>query len=110
MCSFNGSVSRRSPATEWEFPKSNAVPGVLGVFAEDPNEANAPVPKPKADDAALVGEATFVVAKGVMPLRGFVLLLKDSNRLAGWYAREPPSLLFSLVVPLELEMEFLLEL
>lgn len=93
-----------------ELLRSNDVPGVLGVLPEEPNDANAPDPKPKAEDAPLVGDATFVVARGVMPLRGFVLLLKESNRFACWYGRDPPSLLFSLTVPLALEIEFLLEL
>jgi hypothetical protein len=52
------------PAT---FPKSKAVPGVLGVLL--PKEAKAPVPKPKAD-APAVGEATFAVLKGEIALKG----------------------------------------
>lgn len=86
------------------------MPGVLGVFPEEPKEANAPDPKPKAEDAPLVGEATFVVAKGAMPLRVFVLLLNESNRLAGWYVLVAPSLVFSLVVLIELEIELRLAL
>lgn len=71
-----------------ELPKSRDVPGVLGVFAEDPNDANAPDPRPKADEAPLVGEAAFVVVKGAMPLNGLDLLLNDPSpppkRFAGW--------------------------
>jgi hypothetical protein len=32
--------------------KPEPLPGVLGVFAEDPNEAKAPDPRPKAEEAA----------------------------------------------------------
>lgn len=71
-----------------ELPKSRDVPGVLGVFAEDPKDAKAPDPRPKADEAPLVGEAAFVVVKGAMPLNGLDLLLKDPSlppkRFAGW--------------------------
>lgn len=84
------SFSRFSPiAVEGvELAKSSEVPGVLGVFAEDPNDAKAPDPRPKADEAPLVGEAVFVVVKGAMPLNGLDLLLKDPSappkRFAGW--------------------------
>ena len=67
--------------------KSSAVPGVLGVLAEDPNEAKAPEPSPKADDAPDVGDATLVVVRGDIPLNGLDLLLKDPSppkRLTGW--------------------------
>lgn len=37
--------------------KSNAVPGVLGVLAAEPKDANAPEPRPKADAAP--GEETL---------------------------------------------------
>lgn len=40
--------------------KSNAVPGVFGVF-EVPNEANAPDPSPNAFDALDVGEVRDTV-------------------------------------------------
>ncbi len=84
------SFSRFSPvAVEGvELAKSSEVPGVLGVFAEDPKDAKAPDPRPKADEAPLVGEAAFVVVKGAIPLNGLDLLLKDPsvppNRFAGW--------------------------
>ncbi len=71
---------------EEELPKSRPVPGVLGVFPEDPKDAKAPDPRPKAEEAPLVGEATLVVVNGVIPLNGLLLLLKDPsppNRLAG---------------------------
>lgn len=51
--------------------KSNAVPGVLGVLLADPNEANAPDPKPKAEEPAVVGEASPVPVMGeLMALKG----------------------------------------
>jgi len=69
-----------------KLPKSSDVPGVLGVFPEDPNDAKAPEPSPNAEDAPLVGEATLVVVNGAMPLKGLDLLLKDPSppkRFAG---------------------------
>lgn len=71
-----------------ELPNSRDVPGVLGVFAEDPKDAKAPDPRPKAEEAPLVGEAVLVVVKGAIPLNGLGLLLKDPSpppkRFAGW--------------------------
>ena len=64
-------------------PKSRADPGVLGVLLDDPNDAKTPEPKPNADDAPLVGDATLFVERGVIPLSGLVLLLKESKRFAG---------------------------
>ena len=84
------SFSRFSPtAVEGvELAKSREVPGVLGVFAEDPKDAKAPDPRPNADEAPLVGEAVVVVVKGAMPLNGLGLLLKGPSappkRFAGW--------------------------
>lgn len=49
--------------------KSNAVPGVFGVLLE-PNEANAPDPRPKADEPAVVGEARPGPTTGDMALKG----------------------------------------
>lgn len=72
------SLSRFSAAGA-EFPKSTDVPGVRGVLVDDPKDAKAPEPRPKADEAPLVGEATFVVVKGAMLLSGFDLLLKDPS-------------------------------
>lgn len=51
--------------------KSKAVPGVLGVLAEDPKEAKAPDPRPKAEEPAVVGEARPLPVKGEMVLKGF---------------------------------------
>lgn len=67
--------------------KSKAVPGVFGVFPEDPNEAKAPDPSPNAEEAPAVGEAILVVVTGAMLLKGFDLLLKEPSppkRFAGW--------------------------
>ena len=55
------------------------MPGVLGVLAEDPKDANAPDPSPKAEDAPVVGEATVVVVKGEIPLKGFDLPLVEPS-------------------------------
>ena len=84
--SFVASFSRLSVA-EFELMKSKAVPGVFGVFPEDPNEAKAPDPSPNAEEAPAVGEAILVVVTGAMPLNGFDLLLKEPSppkRFAGW--------------------------
>ena len=111
--SFEVSFSRLSlaAAVGVELPKSRDVPGVLGVFPEDPNEAKAPEPRPKAEEAPLVGEATLVV-KGAIPLNGLDLLLNDPsppNRFAGWYGREDSDLFISLF-EFDVERESLLEL
>lgn len=52
--------------------KSKAVPGVFGVLLADPNAANAPDPRPNADDPVVVGEARLVLVKGEMALKGFL--------------------------------------
>lgn len=51
--------------------KSKAVPGVFGVLVEDPNEANAPDPRPNAEEPAAVGDARPLPVKGEMALKGF---------------------------------------
>ena len=51
--------------------KSNAVPGVFGVLAADPNDAKAPEPSPNADEPPVVGEARPPVVSGATPLKGF---------------------------------------
>ena len=58
------------PATA--LAKSNAVPGVLGVFVAEPNEAKAPEPRPKAPEAPVVGEEIPLVLKGVTVLKGLL--------------------------------------
>lgn len=41
----------------FEEPRSNVPPeGVFGVLAEDPNDANAPDPRPNADEAFIDGD------------------------------------------------------
>lgn len=54
-------------------PKSSA-PGVFGALVEDPKEANAPEPRPKALDAPVVGDAREVVDGDMVPPKGFLLL------------------------------------
>jgi hypothetical protein len=51
--------------------KSKAVLGVLGVFAADPKEANAPEPRPNAEEPPVVGEASPPGVDGEMALKGF---------------------------------------
>jgi hypothetical protein len=53
-------------------PKSNAPPGVFGVFVA-PKDANAPDPRPNALDAPAVGETREVV-EGDMAPKGVLLL------------------------------------
>ena len=62
---FSDSVAAIEAPLE-AFPQSNAEPGVLGVLVADPKEANAPEPRPKAEDFPGVAEA--FVFTGVMPL------------------------------------------
>ena len=105
------SFSRFSPIADEgvELAKSREVPGVLGVFAEDPKDANAPDPRPNADEAPVVGEAVVVVVKGAMPLNGLGLLLKGPSappkRFAGWYGRGFSDFVFSLLALFELDVE-----
>jgi len=70
--------------------KSKAVPGVLGVLAEDPNDANAPDPRLKAEDAEApeVGDDMPDVLKGEMALKGFRLPSAPPNRFEFGKARE----------------------
>jgi hypothetical protein len=51
--------------------KSKAVPGVLGVFAADPKEANAPEPSPNAEEPPVVGEASPPGVNGELALMAF---------------------------------------
>ena len=70
--------------------KSKAVPGVLGVLPEDPNDANAPDPRPKAEDAEApeVGDDIPDVLKGEMALKGFRLPSVPPNRFEFGKTRE----------------------
>jgi hypothetical protein len=63
------------PATA--LAKSKAVPGVLGVFVAEPNEAKAPEPRPKAPEAPVVGEEIPLVFKGVTALNGLLRPWED---------------------------------
>ena len=79
-CSFDTSFSRFSLGVVGVgLPRSKDVLGVLGVLAADPKDANAPDPSPKAEDAPVVGEATVVVVKGEMPLKGLDFPLAEPS-------------------------------
>lgn len=77
---------------------SSAVPGVLGVFIEEPKDAKAPEPRLKAEEAPAVGEVTFEVLKGGMPLSEVLPLDVPSPpyRLVAEKVRVPSGLPFSL--------------
>ena len=51
---------------------SELVPGVLGTLLEVPKDAKAPDPRPNAEEAPVVGEAT-VALEDVMELKGLGL-------------------------------------
>ena len=108
--SGTASFSRSFPNTA-ELVASMAVPGVFGVLADEPKDAKAPDPKPKAEDAPAVGEATLEVVKGVMPLREDLLPEVPSPPclLVAEKVREPSGLPFSLFVEVVVR-EVLLEL
>lgn len=55
-------------------------PGVFGVLADDPNEAKAPDPRPKAEEAPAEGEETFG-DNGAIALKGLERLREPSKRL-----------------------------
>lgn len=84
----------------------------------EPKDAKAPDPRPNADDAPDVGDATPEVMRGVMPLVAFALLpktLSAPNLLVAEKARVDSGLLVSLVLLLllfefEVERDSLLEL
>lgn len=116
--SFPASFSRFSAPEVEAFPKlpaSREVPGVLGVLTEDPKEANAPEPRPNAEDAPFgVGEEMFVVLRGDIPLNGLVLpppAVSLPKRFTVGYARAVSVLLRSLLLAeFEVDRESLLEL
>lgn len=62
-------------------------PGVLGVFADDPKDANAPEPRPKADDAPTEGEETLG-EMGAIALKGLERPREPSKRLEAWLRGE----------------------
>lgn len=78
-------------------PKSRDVPGVFGVFAEDPKDAKAPEPRPKADEAPELGEETLV-DNGEIALKGLDRPWEgvSPNRLADVKARGESVLLLPL--------------
>lgn len=51
--------------------KSKALPGVLGVLAEEPKDAKAPEPRPNAVEPPVVGDARPPGVKGGIALKGF---------------------------------------
>lgn len=81
--SLTSSFSCPSPLDAGAPPRSRLDPGVLGVLADEPKDAKAPDPSPKAEEAPLVGDATLVVVRGATLVNGLVLLLKESNLFAG---------------------------
>ena len=52
--------------------KSNALPGVFGVF--DPNDAKAPEPRPNAVEPPALGDAVVVALRGPLALKGLFLV------------------------------------
>ena len=104
------SFSRSRPDSE-EVLATMPLPGVFGVLAAEPKDAKAPDPKPKAEEAPAVGEATLEVVKGVMPLREVLLpeVPSPPYRLVAEKVREVSGLACSLVVE-EVMVEVLLEL
>ena len=100
---------------EVELLNSSDVRGVFGVLPEEPKDAKAPEPRPKAEEAPLVGDATLVVVRGAIPFNGLVLLLKEPSppkRLVDWYGREFSVLMLSLLLLLDFsaDSDSLLEL
>lgn len=66
LVEFFLSISADGEEPGWvPLPKSNAVPGVLGVLAETPKDAKAPEPRPNADDAP--GDTTLPVFNSAAP-------------------------------------------
>lgn len=113
LTSFSHSFSLLSAAGVTLGPNSSAVPGVFGVFTAEPKEANAPVPRPKAEEAPVVGEAMPVVVDGEMALKGLDLPCEDEsppNRLAAAKVRGESDFVLSLLgVGFEVVRESLLE-
>lgn len=82
---------------------------VLDDFAVDPNEAKAPEPSPKADDAATEGEET-VEERGDMALNGFERGCEPSKRPAERPRDESNFPAPSLLSELEVDRESFAEL
>ena len=93
-------------------PRSRDVPGVFGVFAEEPKDAKAPEPRPNADEAPELGEE-ILVDSGDIPLNGLDLPCEKPsppNRLVDVKVRGDSVLLLLLTSELLVEMEGLLVL
>lgn len=79
LASFTASFSRFSTTGVVELLRSRDAPGVRGVLAVDPKDANAPEPSPKAEEAPFVEGVTLLVVNGGMPLNGLDLPLVDTS-------------------------------
>ncbi len=92
--------------------KSKAVPGVFGVLAAEPNDANAPEPSPKAVDAPAVGDVSPLGVIGERALKGFRPPWEESppGRLAPENGRWAPSGLSPCVSECDMDRESLLVL
>lgn len=91
LVSLPASFSRFSTTGVVDPPGPRAEPGIPEVLVDDPKEANAPEPSPKAKDAPLMGGVTVFVDKGVMPLNGLglpVVAASAPKRFADGKARD----------------------
>lgn len=111
--------SRLSPAP-FDDPRSEALPEVFGVFADDPKEAKAPEPRPKAFEAPAEGDET-PAERGEIAVKGLERAweLSGPKRFDEWLrgrsSLAPPSLslpdtesdsLLELAPPLVLVADF----
>lgn len=71
----------------------------------EPNDAKAPDPRPKADDAPVVGEAMLVVVSGDMPLAFPPAAPSPPNLFAAGYARTESGFVLSLLLLLGLDVD-----
>ena len=88
--------------------------GVFGVFTEEPKEAKAPDPRPKAEDAPAVGEVTLVAVAGEVVLKGLDLpwdeVSPPNRRLEGNARGESCFAASLLLFETEVDKDSLLEL
>lgn len=106
--SLPASFSRFSTIGVADPPGPRAVPGMPEALVDDPKEANAPEPSPKAKDAPLMGGVTVFVDKGVMALNGLGLPPADASapkRFADEKARGDSVLLCPLLALLVFGVE-----
>lgn len=71
----------------------------------EPNDAKAPDPRPKAEDAPVVGEAMPVVVSGEMPLAFPPAAPSPPNLFAAEYARTESGFVLSLLLLLVLDVD-----